>query len=153
MSILKVIFLLSATIPFCFAHWILKSEYGDTLIYTSPGQTRLTISYKTTAPKQKNFSLELIKSIAKDKKKMLAMIGIEKWKVEQSSLKKSNGVTSIKLVGSYLDRFGEKVHFVEYHYYTAAKKLQMLLTNNKKESLNSDDQLTTLQKFKVGHGF
>ena len=99
-------------------------------------------------------SASLIKQTAKDKKKMLAIIGITNWTIKHSKIKKEKGnVVVARLSGNYNDPNGELVHFTEYHYYRSKRKLQILLTNSNKNKLQQDAQSSRLQKFRKQYGF
>lgn len=132
----------------CFANWSLKRKIDDISIYQSKNLTRLTVNYRSTKLKNKKFTKDLLNKIKKDKEKMLAMIGVTDWKVDKTDLNKKNGVTNIKLAGSYVDSSQEKIYFVEYHYYSKSKRLQILLTNPKKRALDKDAKPVKIEKFK-----
>ena len=136
-----------------FAKWDLKREYGDTSIYVSEHSTRLTVNYRTTVPKEKKFSKDLIKQIEREKRKLLALIGVRQWRVQRSRVHRNEGQTRVQLSGTYLDNTGTKVYFVEYHFYSASKKLQLLLTNNNLSDLKQDTGMTHIRGFKVKYGF
>ena len=136
----------------CFSNWTLKREYGDISIYTSKNSTRLTLNYKTTPFKKKKFTKELLKKVKKTKEKMLSMINVTKWKIDQTSLDIVKDITIIKLTGSYVDSNSDVVYFVEYHFYSNTKKLQMLLTNNEINKLKNDATLKKLEILRRKYG-
>ena len=136
-----------------FAQWTLKRKYSDTSIYVSEHSTRLTVNYRTTVPKEKQFSEDLIKQIEKEKRKLLSLVGIREWKVTKSRVYKNKGQTRVKLFGSYLDHSGVKIYFFEYHFYTASKKLHLLLTNTSQAALKKDIGINNIRGFKVKYGF
>lgn len=156
------LYLLFFSMPLiCQANWSLKKEYRDTSIYVSPDSTRLTLNFKSM---QKPIELDkvnssLIQETTKDKKKMLAIIGITNWIIKDSRVerkkKKGNVVFEVlvRLSGHYNDPNGELVHFTEYHYYRSKNKLQMLLTNPNKNKLQKDARLSRLRKFRRQYGF
>ena len=147
-TLLITTFVLSSTSAF--ASWNLKREYGDTIIYSSPNSTRLTLSYRTTAPKDKKFSKDLLNRLEKDKRELLALIGITNWKVTKSDIKKEKKNTYITFEGSYLDNAGKMTYFVEYHFYASDKTLQILLTNKNLKKLKKDYKEFDTYDFFVG---
>ena len=99
-----------------------------------------------------NHSKDLLRRLKKDKEKMLALIGVTNWKVDKTDLYDNKGITSIRLAGSYIDSFQKKVHFVEYHYYSSSKRLQILLTNSTKSRLEKDSKLANIKAFRNEYG-
>ena len=150
-SLLIIIFMLSSASAF--ASWSLKKEYGDTIIYISPNFTRLTLSYRTTAPKEKEFSKELLNKLEKEKRELLAIIGVTKWKVTRSDIKKEKKNTHITFEGSYLDSSGKMTYFVEYHFYASTKTLQILITNENSKKLKKDAKESNILEFRTKYGF
>ena len=150
-SFLIIAFMLSSASAF--ASWSLKKEYGDTTIYVSPNSTRLTLSYRTTAPKEKKFSKELLNKLEKEKRELLTIIGIKNWKVTRSDIKKEKKNTHITFEGSYLDSSGKMTYFAEYHFYASTKKLQILLTNDNLKKLKKDSKESNILEFRTKYGF
>ena len=135
--------------------WELKRHYGQTRIYTSPNNVRLTVRYRTRSPiKKMNFSNQLVGKLQQNKKRMLASIGIKNWKMHNSQVRKQkNGQNFIYLSGSYLDLSGQQIQFVEYHFYRDSRYLQILLTHPQKKTLLKDAKLAKIRDFRVRYGF
>ena len=134
----------------CFADWSLHKRYDDVSIYKSKRGTRLTLSSGPVELefKGKKLTKKLLKKLRKDKEKMLALIGVEGWKIRKTSLKRKDGVTSVRLAGSYVDGDQKIVYFVERHYYSKDKKLQLLLTNGKKDLVEKDSKVSKIKRFR-----
>ena len=150
-KILLLIFFISPI--FCFASWKLKTSYEGVSIYTSPHKTRLILR-SDTPQKGEKITKKSIKESAATKRKILAQIGITKWEVSKSSVKKDKkrGVTRVELHGSYRDSSNKPVYFVEHQFYSSTKQLQLLLTNSKKDSLKKDAKLQNLEEFQKKYG-
>ncbi len=144
---------------FCFfttsiyAKWSFKSDYGQTKIYISENETRLTINFVETEKKKKEVTKDLIESLKNDKKKMLALMGVTNWKVTSQEIENKKGVSRVILTGSYTDTEGKKTYYKEFHFYSSIKKLQILLINSSKEKLEKDGVLTNISNFKDNYGF
>ncbi|MCY4643709.1 MAG: hypothetical protein OXB88_03740 [Bacteriovoracales bacterium] len=135
----------------CFASWNLHKKYDDVSIYKSKKGTRLTVRSSASESRGEKFTKDLLKKLKKDKEKMLAMIGVEDWKISKTNLKTTDGVTSVRLAGSYMDKTQKIVHFVEYHYYSNDKKLQLLLTNRSKGLVERDSKPSNIKRFRNEH--
>ncbi len=135
------------------SRWKFKRDYGDTLIYTSSNKVQLTVKYQTTPFNSHNFTKQLISKQRRQKKRILASIGIKNWKVHQSHVKKGKEKTYIHLQGSYTDPSGQKVLFVEHHFYSAFRHLQLLLTHNKSQTLLRSSSLAHIKDFRIKYGF
>ena len=135
-----------------FAAWTLRRSYNDVSIYTSENSTRLSVNYSPTKKKQKRFTKKLLKRVKKEKERMLQIIGVTDWQIDRQDLNVENGVTSIVMTGSYVDSSQDRVYFTEYHYYSDSKKLQILLTNNNKDSLERDARRSNVQEFRRRYG-
>ena len=135
--------------------WKFHREYGDTSIYKAKESgTRLTIQYRSTVNKQKVvYPKELMKRLHKDKKRLLGMMGITKWVVDNQKITQKGKDVHMTLKGSYLDSDGLKVFFKEYHYIGTSKKLQLLLTNNSQKNLEKDLSPKDIAGFRVKYGF
>ena len=135
------------------SQWQLTRNYGNTATYTNQNDVRLTVKYRTTSPaKKKVFSRELVQKLQKNKRRMLASIGIKNWKVDKSYVKNLKKKTYIHLQGSYLDSSGKKTQFIEHHFYSASKQLQLLLTHSKKKTLLKEAQLANMRDIRVKYG-
>ena len=136
-----------------YSQWQLKRNYGDTVIYTNRNKVKLTVRYNTTSPaKRKNFSNTLVQKLQKNKKRMLASIGIKNWRVDKSYVKNLKKHTYIHLQGSYLDTLGNKIQFIEHHFYGASKRLQLLLTHSNQKTLLREAKLSKIKDFRVKYG-
>ena len=131
------------------SNWILKRKYGDASIYTSHNKTRLTVKYKTATSKKgrKNFSVEFVKKLERDKKKLLSLIGIKDWKVDKTQISNQYRAQNIILKGSYVDNSGAKIYFMERHVYFPAKNIQILMANKDEALLATDIQHSNLNEF------
>ena len=132
---------------FCFANWSLHRRYDDISIYKSKKGTRLTLSSRSTKTKDKKFTKAFLEEIKKDKEKMLTMIGVKDWRIATTKVETKDGVTKVRLQGSYYDTTKQRIHFIEYHYYSNDKKLQLLLTNRKKHLLKIDANVSNIKGF------
>ena len=150
-SFLIIIVMLSSASAF--ASWSLKKKYGDMIIYSSPNSTQLTLNYGTTAPKEKKFSKDLLSKLEKEKRELLAIIGITDWEVIKSDVKKEKKNTIVTIEGSYLNSSGKMTYFVEYHFYASTKKLQILLTNGSLKKLKKDAKESNILEFRTKYGF
>ena len=130
------------------ADWSLTGNYDDNSVYKSENDTRLVASYNSVQFESKKITKNLIETLAKEKEKMLGMMGITAWQVDKTNLEKRGDVTHVRLDGSYVDSSQEKVFFIEYHYYSDTKKLQLLLTNGEKSSLDKDAVYSNLKKIR-----
>ena len=138
-------------------NWDLKEKYGDTELYTSTDNTDLTLKLSSI---EKPLDLQkinagFIQKLTADKKKALASIGITKWKAEKTEVTKSKGKPLVRasLLGAYTDSSGERVHFIEYHFFRPRQKLQLLLTHSERKKLLRDGKLSNVQQFAMKHGF
>ncbi|EQC47227.1 hypothetical protein [Bacteriovorax sp. Seq25_V] len=134
-----------------YAKWNFKSDYGQTKIYISTDETRLTLNYSETEKKKKQFSKKFVDGLKEDKIKMLGLMGVTNWTVTRSEVFKDTKSTRVELEGSYVNSSGEKVFFKEFHFYSDIKKLQILLTNSSIEKLNQDGKLENIANFRATH--
>lgn len=117
-----------------FAKWSLKKKYDDVSIYKSLNNTRLNITKMPFSHNEDYVTLNLIKNVEKQKKKMLEVIGLRDWQMSHFQKFQNYFI----LYGSYLNKSGKKVYFKEFHYLERNKKVQILLTNFDRSLLEED---------------
>ena len=82
------------------------------------------------------------------------MFGIKNWEVNRYNVtKEREDISRVTLEGSYIDPKERRIYFLEYHYYSSKKMLQILLTHESKSELNKDSGLSKVRKFKKQYGF
>lgn len=108
----------------------------------------------TKRSNSKNFSLDGIegsnfsKKLERSKKKMLEMMGASTWLVSDRKWKINKSNKTLTLVGSYIDRKGQKVNFIEKHIFSKMSTVQGLLTTTgEKANLYFPSFVKTLNVF------
>ena len=91
---------------------------------------------------KKTFNTKRSKSVfekmMKRKAKVLALLNITGWKVDNHSWKKKkNNQAVLTVEGSYKTPLGESVFFKEVHYFNKKKVFQVLMTSQEKDFLNT----------------
>ncbi len=84
-----------------------------------------------------------IEKLENDKKKMLSMMGISNWQVSKRSWKSNKSKKVLSLYGSYKDRNGNLVNFIEKHHYSKKMTHQALLTIVNKDALSFEKSLNS----------
>jgi hypothetical protein len=83
---------------------------------------------------------QIFKSVEKEKKIVLDMMGLRDWKVTDYKIVQDARLEKIVMTGTYKNGNSELIAFCEIHIFTNATEVQSLLTQpvkNEKESLNS----------------
>ena len=151
MKVFLKILILSCTISSSFASWKFHNQYDKTFIYKAPLGSRLVVEGKMTATKKKKFTKKFLIEIEKKKEKMLAIIGVTNWQVSKRNIIRHKDYVELNFSGSYRNRKGENIFFVENHYYKPRSKIQFLITNSNKEKLEKDLKENSFEKIKKAH--
>ncbi len=156
MVIYKTLFFLCLVLSFSLSFaskeniFLLKKTYDNISVHVSSNKTRLTVNYKDTSSKSEKITKEFIQTLEQTKRKMLHLIGVSKWKINKTKVKKlKKGIVRVTLSGSYMNYINQRTYFIEYHFYSPNKKLQLLLTNNKKKWLKKDAELDNIEIFRA----
>jgi hypothetical protein len=83
---------------------------------------------------------QIFKSVEKEKKIVLDMMGLRDWKVSDYKIVQDSKLEKIVMTGTYKNGNGEMIAFCEIHAFAKKEEVQSLLTQpvkNEKESLNA----------------
>lgn len=107
--------------------WLVKKNNGVTTLFTLKKDKRIRGSVrtsKTVVRPEKFKDTKFIDKIVSKRKAMLSMLGATKWQLKKQIWQDNQ----VMMMGSYIDREGAKVNFLEVHHYKKTGTLQALLT-------------------------
>ena len=116
-----------------FPGWKKVQELGDIKVWHLISNTNVTgsLQIKKTKSKMdwssKNWS-EYLKSLEKEKSKVLSLFNISNWKGEKYNWKKKDGYYLLEIEGSYNNHTGTPIAFKEIHLFYPDKTIQVLHT-------------------------
>lgn len=151
-SFVFIILLFSILVP-AQAKWVFHKQYDRTSIFKAPLGSRLVVDFSQTAvdeTKKEKFNIKFLKGLEKKKAHLLTMTGVKDWQVtgrKINQLKAGNqAITELVFSGSYINRKGIKIYFLENHRYSPSSRLQILVTNKNQEKLKSDINKNSFQE-------
>ena len=109
------------------AKWIVKKSNGVTTLYTLKKDSRIRGSVresKVVIRPDKFKDQKFREKIVSKRKSMLSMLGATKWQLKKQIWEDEK----VLMMGSYIDREGATVNFLEVHHYKKKGTLQALLT-------------------------
>jgi len=148
MKLFIALFILMTTLPTLGLELSLVRSSNDNELWRIP-EVKGSYLALTKKKNEKSFSLQgledesFIKKLEEDKKGMLSMMGISNWKVSKRNWQKAKGVKTLSLHGTYIDRSGSIIHFIEEHKYTKEITHQALLTIVNEETKRFEKALKT----------
>ena len=101
-------------------------------VYSHKEKKQYKLSIQTTKVHSKNWkdskSSDVYNDVVSQKKKMLALLGIKKWRVSSQKWTPSQDVSTLEIKGQYVNSRAKKVEFHEVHEFGQSKKVQYLFT-------------------------
>lgn len=131
---LMLLFILSSALFAQPTQWELKSEHNEVQVWMFKANPLVTATFEERKNKKKIDwnkvgSEDFFTKLEGKKSKVLGLMGVKDWKVNQKEWKpEKKGSGKLVLKGSYVDSKGRKIKFQEVHIYKDSETRQVLAT-------------------------